>query len=149
MRKYTIGHLNGKYLILSILLICFSSCTNREDYIDIKNVQQLKIAYLPKGINPNMAISNCDAIFEYPKVLLKDTIITDSEFISSFINEVNKLKESNKSINYDFRIKCLIIINKGENKEICFGEDHLIVFDDILMEDNAQLISKINNALYK
>jgi hypothetical protein len=149
MRKDMIGHLSSVYIILSIILTCFSSCKNEESFVDSKNVQQLKIAYLPKGINPDMAISNCDDIFEYPEVLLKDTTVTNPEFILTFISELNKLKKSNRSINYDFRIKCLIILKQGEKKEICFGEDHLIVFDGILMEDNTKLINQINLQLYK
>lgn len=136
------------YLFVILLVTILQGCSKSDYYVDSENVKEIKIAYLPKGINPDMAISKCEDIFEYPKVLIKDTIISDREYIKNFIRNVNELEESEKPINYDFRINCLMVLEKGKYKQICFGEDHLIVLDGKLMRDNQKLIDLINKTLY-
>jgi hypothetical protein len=125
-----------------------SSCTSSKQTLDCKDVQEIKIAFLPKGINTNKAISNCEDIFQYRPVL-KDTVINDKEFICNFVRNINKLEKSNEPINYDFRVACLIVLKSGKHpQKLCLGEGYTTVFNDILMKDNANLFKLLDETLY-
>lgn len=135
-----------KILILCMLLAL--GCTQSSQRVFIQNVLYVKIAFLPKGINPNFDISECNHIFQY-KTVLQDTIITNGLFIINFANIVNGLEESNESIDYDFRISCLIFF-KDESKphRLCLGEGYLTVYNDVLMKDNKELFKLLDEVLY-
>ncbi|HNV81396.1 MAG TPA: hypothetical protein PLO02_06260 [Tenuifilaceae bacterium] len=133
-------------IIVSILLL--PNCTPKNKVLNCNEVQSIKVAYLPKGINPNKAISNCEDIFQY-KPVLKDTILTDKELICSFVNLVNKLKISDEPINSDFRIICLIVFNDNRQPvKICFGEGYLTVYNQTLMKDSDILFNMLDEVLY-
>lgn len=144
------NHLRNRILLfnffLFFLLLCGCNSTNK---LKCNNVQGIKIAYLPKGINPNKAISNCDDIFDYSPVLM-DTTITNKEIICKFINLANEFVVSNDSSNKDFRIICLIFVNGSEKPtKMCFGEDNLIFYNEIQMNDNIALFNLLDTLLYR
>lgn len=146
--KFMSGHQNINASIFIVAALIFTiGCKTDHHYIDDRKVQKIKIAYLPKGINPDMAISNCNDVLRY-SALLQDTTITNREFISEFISQINDLEESSDSTNFDFRINCLVFLKEGQYRQICFGEDHLIVLDKVLMKDNRKLFLLIDDALY-
>ena len=150
MKKGGIFSLNKGVLFLLILTYTHfsTSCTTTKRPLDCNDVQEIKIAFLPKGINPNKAISNCNDIFQYRPVL-KDTVLNNQEFICNFIRNINKLEESNIAINYDFRVACLIVLKSGKHpQKLCFGEGYITVFNDILMKDNANLFKLLDETLY-
>ena len=147
MTKYLKTLLNFKNIIVLILLITLG-CGARKLYFDLKNVEKIRFFYLPKRLNPNHSINKCNEIFSCPKEILKDTIITDKNFIHSFVKYINILKPSKKSINYDFRIKCLIKGKNGKINKVCFGEDYLILLDGKLMQDEKKIFELINKTLY-
>jgi hypothetical protein len=131
-KTITIGRQNLNGLSILIILISFLSisCKNASIKIDKREVDRIKIAYMPKGITTDISIENCDEIFSYPKGFLKDTVITNESFIKKFVSCVNSLKKSEETdIYYDFRIICLIKFKDGSTQQICMGENQLIVYD--------------------
>lgn len=140
------GLLNTKLFYYSfLLLIFFYSC--KINRIDEKDYKSIKIAYLPRGLNPNMEISNCNDIFSHSE-LLRDTIITNEIFIEKFISCVNKLKKSPILHNADFRIICLLKNEKKQEIKVCLGEDNYTMLNDTLMVDNKELFKLVNNVVY-
>jgi hypothetical protein len=150
MKKFIVGQLNNDYfkLILTACVFFLFGCSKAEQRLSPQNIQYIKISYLPKGINPNMAIDECIDIFQY-KPVLRDTILKDDKFLSSFTSLVNILNETDMAINYDFRISCLIFFkDESVPHRLCLGEDYLIVYNDVLMDDNKELFDLINETLY-
>lgn len=136
---------NSSWLVLFLLIIfgC-DSPPSKEHYNDVVRVT---FSFLSKGINPDMAISDCDAIFEYGPVL-KDTSITDKIFINKLLALTKQLKQSNAKANYDFRIMATIYFDNNEKKQLCLGEGYLTVVDGFLMDDNKELFLLIDKTLY-
>lgn len=149
MKIFT-NFLNKKARMLYILASTFflSNCSAPNKVLNCNEVKAIKFAYLPKGINPNKAISNCEDIFKY-RPLLKDTTITNKKFVCEFFKLVKELKPSNQLAHRDFRIICLIAFS--DNKEplkICFGEGYLTVYNQNLMKDNHSLFDLLDEVLY-
>jgi hypothetical protein len=105
------------------------------------------ISYLPKGINTDMAIRECNDIFFYNAVL-QDTLISDRGFIDSLSHMINQLKPSDREVNYEFRIKMVLNLVDKKQIEVCLGEGYLISVDGNLMEDNTALFDLIDKSLY-
>jgi len=106
--------------------LLFLQCSKDNYRIKANDVSLIKIAYLAKGINPDMSVSKCSDVLDFPPELLNDTIIRDRAFINTFVSIINELQIDSSSTIYDFRIRCMIRLKDGTKKEICFGEDHLI-----------------------
>jgi hypothetical protein len=144
-----IFYISKNTIFLLLVCACFVlSCTSKKHDLNCDDIQKIKIAYLSKGVKTNPSVNNWNDIFKY-SATLKDTIISDKAFICNFTKCINELKPSRSSKNYDFRIVCLIIFDKHNNNQLlCLGEDYLTVFNDVLMEDNANLFKLLNEALY-
>jgi hypothetical protein len=140
---------NNVFWLILVISVCFSlGCTQIKERVMQHNIHHIKIAYLPKGINPNMAINECNDIFQYQPVL-KDTLLTNIEFLNSFTTLINRLNEADEHIDYDFRIFCLIFFkDKNTPHKLCLGEGYLTVYNDVLMEDSKELFELLNETLY-
>lgn len=140
---------NNIFWLILVISVCFSfGCTQTEERVMQHNIHQIKIAYLPKGINPNMAINECNDIFQYQPVL-RDTVLTNYDFLRAFTRLINRLDEAEEHIDYDFRIFCLIFFkDKSTPHKLCLGEDYLTVYNDVLMEDSKELFELLNETLY-
>lgn len=139
---------NIKLLLIAFVSLLFLQCSKDNHRIKANDVILIKIAYLTKGINPNMAVRRCSDVLDFPPELLNDSVIKDSTFINTFVSIINKLQINNSRINYDFRIRCMIRFKDGTKKEICFGEDRLIVYEGILMKDSGDMFEFLNKNLY-
>lgn len=131
-------------MVFAVLCVrCNSSDKSCFSY-DVTNVF---ISYLPKGINTDMAIRECNDIFFYNAVL-QDTLISDRGFIDSLSHMINQLKPSDREVNYEFRIKMVLNLVDKKQIEVCLGEGYLISVDGNLMEDNTALFDLIDKSLY-
>jgi len=147
--KTLLIHLRNKILLCFLFtLTLFSTSCNTSKNLNCDDVQALKFAFLPKGLNSAKAISDCEGILSYiPNVM--DTIITDQKTICRFTKLVNDLAESENQVNEDYRIICLIFIKDSKNpKRICFGEGWLINFEGVIMKDDANLFNFLDTLLY-
>jgi hypothetical protein len=111
------------------------------------DVTNVIVYYLPKGINTDKAIRECNDIFFYNPVL-QDTLISDRGFIDSLSYIINQLKPSEREVNYEFRIKMVLKLVDKKQIEVCLGEGYLICVDGNLMEDNTALFDLIDKSLY-
>ena len=142
-------HLPNKVFIFCFILIFIIvlGCQPSKE-LRSNDILGLKFAYIPKGMNTARAVQDCDGVFLFPENL-KDTAITDTKTISSFIKLVNELEESNDIINEDYRIICLIFLKDSEiPKRICFGEGWLINYEGVIMKDDADLFNFLDALLY-
>lgn len=140
---------NNVFWLILVISMCFSlGCTQTKERVMQHNIHHIKIAFLPRGINPNIAINECNDIFQYQPVL-RDTLLTNIEFLSSFASLINKLDEADEHMDYDFRIFCLIFFkDKSTPHKLCLGEGYLTVYNDVLMEDSKDLFELINETIY-
>lgn len=139
---------NRIFLFCFFTIALFSLSCKTTKKLNCDDVQGIKIAYLPKGINTAHAINDCDDILKYTPVV-KDTTISDKETIRNFIKLINNLKVSKNHSNEDYRIMCLIIVKDMKNPIlICFGEDWLINYNGIIMKDNKKIFKFLDNLLY-
>jgi len=136
-----------KYIIFSLLVLFIISCQDQNDKLEYHNIKKIKIAYLPKWINPDTDIDECKKVFSYETV--KDTIISDKKTIRKLVDLINNLEVSNDTLNYDFRIYCIIQFkNDMPYMTLCFGANHTIVINNQLMKDDKKIFSFFDELLY-
>lgn len=139
---------NASRFILVACVFLTLGCTQAKHRVMQHNMHYIKIAYLPKGINPNMAIDECLDIFQY-KPVLRDTILKNDKFLLNFASHINRLNEADEQIDYDFRVFCLIFFkDESTPHRLCLGEGYLTVYNDVLMEDSKELFELLNETLY-
>ena len=143
------NHLRNKTIIFFCIPIILTilGCQSAK-MLNSKDVQGLKFAYLPKGMNTARALEDCDDIFHFPENI-QDAIIEDQKTIRSFINLVNTLEEYGGAVNEDYRLICLIFLKDSKiPKRICFGEGWLINYEGTIMQDNENIFNFLDGLLY-
>jgi hypothetical protein len=144
--KGRFNRLNKLWVLIVFAVISARCNTNTKSYVS-DDVTNVIISYLPKGINTNMAIRECNDIFFYHPVL-RDTSISDKGFIDSLSSIINRLKPSYQEVNYEFRIKMVFNFLDKKQLEVCLGEGYLINVDGVLMEDSKDLFDLIDKTIY-
>lgn len=134
-------------LILTAAAIIVMQIPLKND-LNCDDVDYIKIAYLPKGINTAMAISDCNDIFQYKEVLREKTFYQSPE-LCELVKSINNLEKSREEIDFDFRIKLLIFTKKTEKPlELCLGEGYLTTLNGRLMMDNPWLFKLLDEMLF-
>ena len=134
-------------VLFLLLLLNYASCSFMDKKIDCNVVTKITIHYLPKDIDPVIPISDCNYIFEYEPVLKHYSII-DREILCELVSIINRLNISTEEAYFDFRVMILLENKNGELNRLCIGENDLIVYDGVLMQNEIELFSIIDKLLY-
>ncbi len=127
--------------ILAFLLLVVTSCNSND-------IEYVQIYFLPEGLTTQFPV-NCENLDSY-KAVLKDTIISDRDFIEALYNKISEFKvyaEKNKSA-VEIRIRCELVRNDKSKLVLCCGEYFGILNNGERMIDDKSLIEMIKQKIY-
>lgn len=149
-RKYAmIPIFNGVVCKLLILIctICTISCS-RAVYVNVADVEAIQFFYLPKGVETQCSVCDYRDVRTFTNIV-QDTVIYDRKIISQYIGYVNKLKQTAKQQNNDFRTYSIMKLkNKDEYFRLGFGENFGTVIEQQQMKDDPKLFRWLHDLLY-
>lgn len=141
MRKKNMkGLLVGGVISITVLLLCCASCCKYES-----NLNAIKIRYFPPGTEFMEGIDDPAGMYGYDSV--REKVIRKKKFLYELELRLDELTPcSNQAeLSIDMRMFCLIEDKNGVLHELCLGEYFGIKYDEIYMEDNAELLQLIKS----
>lgn len=136
-------------LILTIVCIITFVChdSQKMSQINSDEVVDIKVGYLPKDIETIASLRSWDDVISMDGSRI-DTTIVDRDFITKYVKMVNNLEKSETQYCYDLRIVTLLRLKDGTKKFVCFGDKQGIVYDNVLMKNDKELIDMLDSILY-
>lgn len=125
-----------------IALIVFYGCLNPVT-VTCSNIEQVKIAYIPRDVLTYSPVSNPEDIVMYDQT--KYATFKDTVFMCDLLNSIKKLQKTTNEGIADYRIICYIYLhNKKEAPiKLYIGNDSIIVLNNKQMSYNQDLINLI------
>lgn len=127
-----------KQLLAMIMMSLLLSCKNEDKHIDIY--------YMPEGVLTAMNI-DCRWV-RLSQYNVKNTTISDEEFVEEFDTYYSELNESDGVYLPDVRIRIFYHHGK-ETDTICLGEHFGTMVNGQQREDSPKLLKLIKDRIYK